>query len=134
MTHTATRMAQAHSTKGGDLKRSSLHRAIWCLAPAMMLELGVMNVAAALLTLLAPPLITLFDRTPQVVGIGAECLRLVAWSGVASAIGVVLARSFGGAGNTVSPMVANLLSLWGLEVSVAFGLSCGLGWGVTGIW
>ena len=93
-----------------------------------------MAVTAGLLTLLAPSLIALFDPTPQVVALGTECLRLVAWSGVASAVGVVLARSFGGAGNTVPPMAANLVSLWGLEVALAFGLSRGLGWGITGVW
>jgi putative MATE family efflux protein len=95
---------------------------------------GYAAIVAVLLTLLAPSLIALFDPTPQVVAHGTECLRLVAWSGVASAIGVVVARSFGGAGNTVPPMAVNLISLWGIEVAVAFGLSRGLGWGITGIW
>jgi putative MATE family efflux protein len=95
---------------------------------------GYMAVAAGVLTLLAPSLIALFDPTPQVVAHGAECLRLVAWSEAASAVGVVLASSFGGAGNTVPAMAVNLISLWGLEVAVAFGLSRGLGWGVTGVW
>jgi putative MATE family efflux protein len=95
---------------------------------------GYMTVAAAVLTLLAPALIGLFDPTPQVVAFGTECLRLVAWSEVASAIAVVLARSFGGAGNTVPAMAGNLISLWGLEVALAFGLSSGLGWGITGVW
>ena len=95
---------------------------------------GYMAVAAGVLTLLAPALIALFDPTPQVVAYGAECLRLVAWSEVASAIGVVLASSFGGAGNTVPSMAVNLISLWGLEVAGALGLSRGLGWGATGVW
>jgi Na+-driven multidrug efflux pump len=95
---------------------------------------GYMASASVLLTLLAPTLIALFDPTPQVVEHGAECLRLVAWSEVASAVGVVLARSFGGAGNTMPPMAANLVSLWGLEVAAAFGLSQGLGWGIIGVW
>jgi len=95
---------------------------------------GYMAVAAGVLTLFAPALIALFDPTPQVVAHGAECVRLVAWSEVASAIGVVLASSFGGAGNTVPAMAVNLISLWGLEVAVAFGLSRGLGWGTTGVW
>jgi Na+-driven multidrug efflux pump len=55
-----------------------------------------MAVAAGVLSLLAPSLIALFAPTPLVVTLGAECLRLIAWSEVASAIGVVLARSFGG--------------------------------------
>jgi putative MATE family efflux protein len=95
---------------------------------------GYMALAAGVLTLLAPSLIALFDPTPQVVAHGAECLHLVAWSEVASAVGVVLARSFGGAGNTVPAMAVNLISLWGLEVAAAFGLSRGLGWGVGGVW
>ena len=95
---------------------------------------GYMAVAAGALTLLAPSLIALFDPTPQVVTFGAECLILVAWSEVASAVGVVLARSFDGAGNTVPAMAINLFSLWGVEVVLAWALSHGLGWGVTGIW
>ena len=93
-----------------------------------------MVAAAGVLTLLAPSLIALFDPTPQVVVIGAECLRLVAWSEVASAVGVVLAGSFGGAGNTTPPMSVNLLSLWGVEVVLAWVLSHGLGWGIAGVW
>jgi putative MATE family efflux protein len=95
---------------------------------------GYMAVAGVLLSLLAPSLIALFDPTPQVVAHGAECLRLVAWSEIASAVGVILARSLGGAGNTVPAMAVNLISLWGLEVAVALGLSRGLGWGITGVW
>jgi putative MATE family efflux protein len=95
---------------------------------------GYMAVAAAVLSLLAPSLIALFDPTPQVVAHGTQCLRVVVWSEVASAVGVVLARSFGGAGNTLPPMAANLISLWGLEVALAFLLSWPLGWGVLGVW
>jgi Na+-driven multidrug efflux pump len=95
---------------------------------------GYMAVAAALLTLFAPALISLFDPTPQVVAIGATCLRLVVWSEVASAIGVVLARSLDGAGDTLPAMVVNLISLWVVDVVVAFLLARGLGLGIIGIW
>jgi putative MATE family efflux protein len=113
----------------GQAERSE-RSAWWVTAYAA----GYMALAAVVLTLLAPSLITVFDPTPQVVAHGTECLRLVAWSEVVSAIGVVLAGSFGGAGNTVPVMAINLISLWGLEVAVAFGLSNGLAWGVTGVW
>jgi putative MATE family efflux protein len=94
---------------------------------------GYMAVAAAMLTLFAPSLIALFDPTPQVVAFGAEYVAIVAWSEVASAVGVVLARGFDGAGNTMPAMSINLLSLWGVEVLLAWALSRGLGWGVTGV-
>jgi Na+-driven multidrug efflux pump len=93
-----------------------------------------MAVAAALLFAFALPLMELFDPTPQVVAFGTDCLRIVAPSLVASALGVVLARGFDGAGDTVPAMAVNLLTLWGLEVPVSYGLSRWLGLGITGVW
>jgi putative MATE family efflux protein len=95
---------------------------------------GYMVGAAAFLAIFAPRLIALFDSTPQVVAFGSECLQVVAWSMIASALGVVLARGFDGAGNTVPAMAINLLTLWGMEVPIAFGLSRWLGLGATGVW
>jgi putative MATE family efflux protein len=95
---------------------------------------GYMAVVAFLLTIFAPWLIAIFDPTPEVVAFGAECLRVVAWSMIAGAAGVVLARGFDGAGNTVPAMAINLLTLWGMELPFAFGLSRWLGLGATGVW
>jgi putative MATE family efflux protein len=93
---------------------------------------GYNAVVAALLVLSAQPLVAFFDPTQPVVDIGGVCLRIVAPSLVASGIGIVLARGFDGAGNTVPAMVVNLLSLWALEVPLAYFLSRWMG--VTGIW
>ena len=95
---------------------------------------GYMATVAILLFVFARPAIALFDATPEVVAVGTECLRVVSLSLVASAVGVVLARGFDGAGNTVPAMSVNLISLWVLEVPLAFGLSRWLSLGVTGIW
>ena len=93
---------------------------------------GYNAVVAALLVLFALPLVAFFDPTQQVVDIGGVCLRIVAPTLVASGIGIVLARGFDGAGNTMPAMAVNLLTLWGLEVPLAYFLSRSLG--VTGIW
>jgi putative MATE family efflux protein len=95
---------------------------------------GYMAVAAVVLTLAAPWLVALFDPTPEVVAYGTECLRLVAWSLIINSVGVVLGRGFDGAGNTVPAMAINLLSLWGMEAPLAFGLSRWVGLGPTGVW
>jgi Na+-driven multidrug efflux pump len=83
---------------------------------------------------LAGPLVAFFDPTPEVVKIGTEFLRIVAPSLIFSAGGVVLARGFDGAGNTVPAMIVNLLTLWGMEVPLAYGLSQWTGLGITGVW
>jgi putative MATE family efflux protein len=95
---------------------------------------GYMIVLALILSVWARPLIAVFDDTPAVVETGVETLRIVAPTMIASVVGVVLARGFDGAGNTVPAMVVNLVTLWGLEVPVAFGLSRWLGLGVVGVW
>jgi putative MATE family efflux protein len=95
---------------------------------------GYMIILALILSIWARPLIAVFDDTPAVVETGVETLRIVAPTMIASVVGVVLARGFDGAGNTVPAMVVNLVTLWGLEVPVAFGLSRWLGLGVVGVW
>jgi putative MATE family efflux protein len=91
-------------------------------------------VVAAIIFAFAPAIIRFFDPTPEVVAIGAQCARIIAPSLVASAIGVVLARGFDGAGNTIPAMTINLLSLWVLEIPLAFGLARVAGLGLLGIW
>ncbi len=95
---------------------------------------GYMAVVAALFFVFAQPLVAFFDPTPQVVAFGTDCLRVVAPSLVVGAVGVVLARGFDGAGNTLPPMAINLLSLWGMEAPLAYGLSLWLGVGIAGVW
>jgi putative MATE family efflux protein len=95
---------------------------------------GYMATIAIALFAFARPLVALFDPTPEVVAFGAECMRVVSLSLIASAVGVVLARGFDGAGNTVPAMTINLLSLWGLEIPLAYGLSRWLALGATGVW
>ena len=95
---------------------------------------GYIALVAAAIIALAPKLIAIFDPTPQVVEVGTEVVWIVAPSLIASAIGVVLARGFDGAGNTVPAMAINLLTLWALEIPLAFALSRLAGFGATGVW
>lgn len=95
---------------------------------------GYIAVVGSLVFAFAPAAIALFDPTPEVVAFGSECARIIAPSLIASAMGVVLARGFDGAGDTVPAMLINLLTLWGIEVCLALALSRWLGLGATGVW
>jgi putative MATE family efflux protein len=95
---------------------------------------GLLAAFAVIFFTFARPLVAFFDPTPEVVDLGTECLRIIAPSLVFSAVGVVLARGFDGAGNTVPAMFVNLLTLWGLEVPLSYGLSQWTGLGITGVW
>jgi putative MATE family efflux protein len=115
---------------GAHKPRRAERSAWWVSAYAA----GYMIATTALLFAFARPLMELFDPTPQVVDIGVECIRTVAPSMIPVIVGVVLARAFDGAGDTVPAMVVNLLTLWGVEAPLAYGMAQWLGLGVTGIW
>ncbi len=115
----------------GARKPDRAERTAWWVSTYAAVYMIVM---AALLFAFAHPLMILFDPTPQVVEIGTECIRIVAPSMILVIVGVVLARGFDGAGDTVPAMVVNLLTLWGIEAPAAFGMAQWLGLGITGIW
>ena len=123
----------------GALKSDRAEKSAWWISAYAA---GYIAVMAVLLYVLAAPLVAVFDSTPQVVMMGAECLRVVAPSLVILAVGVVLARGFDGAGNTVPAMAVNLITLWGMEAPIALVLAGGLavsglawsGIGLTGVW
>jgi putative MATE family efflux protein len=115
----------------GALKPGRAERSAWWVSAY---SAGYMLGVAAIIFAFAPTLIGIFDPTPEVVAIGTQCARVIAPTLVASAIGVVLARGFAGAGNTVPAMTINLLTLWVLEVPLAYGLAQVAGLGVLGIW
>ena len=95
---------------------------------------GYMTVAGVAMLVFGPSLISVFDPTPEVVSFGTDCLRIVALSLVGNGVGVVLARAFDGAGNTVPAMAINLITLWGMEVPFSFMLSRWTGLGASGVW
>ena len=106
-------------------------RSAWLIAAC---NVALMLACAAVIVPFAEPIVTAFNDTPEVVDLGAEALRIFAIGYVFSALGSVLARGLDGAGNTVPAMVINLLTLWGLQIPLAWILSQILGWGTTGLW
>lgn len=115
----------------GARKPDQAERSAWWVS---VYAVGYMAIAAGILFTFSTALIEFFDPTPQVVSFGSECLRIVALSLFASAVGVVLARGFDGAGNTMPAMAINLLTLWGMEIPLALWLSRMLNLGATGVW
>jgi putative MATE family efflux protein len=117
---------------GAKKSQRAEESAWWVSGYALMYTVLVVAVVMAF----APALIRFFvrDATSEVVDLGVDYLHIVAPSLLAMAIGIVLARGFDGAGNTIPAMVVNLLTLWGVEVGFAYVLSRWLDMGPTGVW
>jgi len=91
-------------------------RAAW-LAAGM--DVGWIALAAAVLWVVAPGLVSVFSGEPTVIEIGTSFLRIVSPFFIFAALAIVLNRAMQGAGDTVSPMVITLIALWGLQVPLA---------------
>ena len=104
----------------GAGKPQRAHKAAWL---ATGIDSLIMVLSALVLMFFAAPLIRLFNSDPQVVAIGAQYLVIVSPFYVFAAIGIVLSRALNGAGDTMAPMFITILTLWGLQVPLAVGLS-----------
>ena len=75
-----------------------------------------------------------FDPDPDVVAIGTAFLRTTSGFFVFVGLAIVLGRGLQGAGDTISPMVCTIISLWGLQVPLAVLLSRVMTPPTQGIW
>ena len=83
--------------------------------------------------LLAPALIAIFTRDPEVAAYGVRCLRLVAAGFFFYGYGIVLTQAFNGAGDTRTPTLIHLACLWMWEIPLAWVLAHPAGLGPTGV-
>jgi Na+-driven multidrug efflux pump len=93
------------------------------------LALAAAALAASVFIIFAPHLVRLFNDDPGVIAAGARFLRVTSAVLITTALGIVLGRSMGGAGDTVPPMVITLVALWGFQIPAAVYLS-----GVETLW
>lgn len=119
---------------GQNLGAGQIDRARRAAWTATGFDVALMILAALVLMPAAPALIGVFNRDPGVVSIGSRYLRIVSPFYAFAGLGIVLSRGLQGAGDTLGPMVITLLSLWGLQVPLAFGLSRLLDPPTDGIW
>jgi putative MATE family efflux protein len=97
---------------------------------AALLQLAVMP----LLFLFAHPLVAVFNSNQDVVRYGSEYLRVLAPMLLVLGFSTAWDSAQRGAGATRNPMVAALISNWGVKIPAALVFAGLLGFGVTGIW
>ena len=84
--------------------------------------------------LAAAPVITgWFSSDPEVLSIGATCLRILGVGFPLYAIGLILTQSLNGAGDTFTPTVINFICFWIIQIPLAYWLATRLAAGPTGV-
>jgi len=115
----------------GAGKPNRAARSVWIIAGY---NVAFMTICAAIIVPFAEPIMAAFNDTPEVVALGAQALRIFAVGYIFSALGAVMARGLNGAGDTAPAMFINLVTLWVLQIPLAWFLSQVAGWGTTGLW
>jgi len=82
--------------------------------------------------LFAPLIVSAFTTDPDVAAHAVHCLRIVSTGFLFYGYGMALTAAFNGAGDTRTPTLINVVSLWLLEIPLAWVLARPLGFGPTG--
>lgn len=79
-------------------------------------------------------LLGIFTGVQEVITLGAPALRVEALAQPFFAMSIVASGALSGAGDTRTPMVIGLASMWGVRLGVAALCVYGFGMGLTGAW
>jgi MATE family multidrug resistance protein len=107
------------------------HRAGWS---AILLGAGFMTGAGLMFISLHRVLARAFSPDPAVTATGATLLLVAAAFQLFDGLQVVTTGALRGAGDTSTPMMANLVAYWLIGIPLGYVLGIRLGWGATGIW
>ena len=99
---------------------------------SVLLAVMVMTGLAVLMFLLAPAVFMLLTPDPAVQSLGAFVLRIEAFAEPLYAVSISASGAMRGAGDTLVPSVLNLVSMWGVRITVAAFLAPRLG--LAGVW
>jgi len=101
---------------------------------ATWMDVALMVFFGAILVGFAPELMGVFSQDAEVIKVGTEFLRITCGFYVFVAPSIVLGRALQGAGDSLTPMILTLVSLWGIQVPLAIILSRVIEPSTHGIW
>jgi len=96
-----------------------------------MLFMGTVGVV---FVLFAEPLVRGFTSDPEIVRLGATCLRIISYGNIGYAYLMVTLQAFNGAGDTVTPTIVYFFGFWLLEIPLAYWLAIPLGLRSNGVY
>ena len=113
----------------GAHRRDMAKRFAWLCT---MMGIGIMALSGVGLWLFAPALMGIFTADAAVIALGARVLRIEAFAEPMFGASIVASGAMQGAGDSTACFLLNLLSMWGIRLTLAFLLAPRLG--LMGVW
>jgi Na+-driven multidrug efflux pump len=128
-------MQTAAATLAGNALGAKDNRRIKDLARMILfIEVSLMILSGSLLFIFAPNMMGLFSRDPEVIGLGATVLRMVAVSEPFYGVSIIIEGMMQGMGNTLLPFVCSVSGMWGIRIVGTFICTQLLGMGLVSAW
>ena len=113
----------------GANRRDMAKRFAWLCT---LMGMGIMALSGAGLWLFAPALMGIFTADAAVIALGARVLRIEAFAEPMFGASIVASGAMQGAGDSTACFVLNLVSMWGIRLTLAFLLAPRFG--LVGVW
>ena len=97
-----------------------------------LMGMGIMTLTGAGLFAFAPALMSIFTADAAVIALGARVLRIEAFAEPMFGASIVASGAMQGAGDSTACFVLNLVSMWGIRLTLAFLLAPQFG--LVGVW
>ncbi len=94
--------------------------------------MSIMGIMAVLMYAFAPQLMSMMSPVPEIVDLGARCLRIEAWAEPLFAVSIISYGVFVGAGSTLLPCGINLVSMWIVRLGLSAMMVSSMG--LYGVW
>ena len=128
-------MQTAAATLAGNAYGAKDNKRMKSLADMFIpLEIGLMVLSGAALFAGAPPLVGLFSKSPEVIGLGTTVLRMVAVSEPFYGFSIIIEGMMLGVGKTRAPFVYNIIGMWCVRIVGTFICTQMLGFGLVSAW
>ena len=98
----------------------------------IILGMSVMSVTAVMMYFAAPFMFAMLTKSAEVRILGTKVLRIEAFAEPMYAASIVCSGVLRGAGDTLAPSIINLVSMWGVRITLSLVLIKSMG--LTGIW
>jgi putative MATE family efflux protein len=95
-------------------------KAVWRTGLYNMTFLGLVGVVFIFFPV---PIVRLFTHDPDVVPLGAACLRIISYGNLGYAYFMIMMQAFNGAGDTITPTIVNFFGFWLFEIPLAWCLA-----------